>query len=106
VSNRRKIRPAPEPRSRALVRYPYPDDVPADSAAGRVLRAPALRRREPTVAELVELSGYGYDVITGPRPIEVVETADGLRFENLHRVGWPAACGCGTPTYTPEATDQ
>jgi hypothetical protein len=103
LSNRRKIRPAPEPRLRALVRVPDPADVDPDSRHGRVLHAPALRRRPPTVAELVELSSHGFDVTTGPRPIVAVDTAMGVRFENLHRAGWPADCGCGTPTCSGEA---
>lgn len=104
MSNRRNIRSAPEPRLRALVRYPA--GVPAGSAADRVLRAPALHRRQPTVVELIELSTYGYDVVTGPRSIVVVDTAEGVRYENLHRAGWPDACDCGTPTCTPEAAGR
>lgn len=96
MSNRRKIRSASEPRPRALVHVPNPRDVDPHSPHGRALHAPALHRREPSVEELVELASHGYDVTTGPRAITAVDTAEGVRFENLHRVGWPDRCGCGS----------
>jgi hypothetical protein len=56
-----------------------------------------------SVEELVWLADVGYDVVTGPRPIIAVETSAGTRFENLHKIGWPATCDCGTPSCAPEA---
>jgi hypothetical protein len=101
--NRRRRRAVPGQPAEALIRIENPDDIPADSPHGRLLRAPALSRRLPTVAELAWLSDLGYDVITGPTRIHAVETAEGTRYENLHKVGWPEGCDCRTSVCSGEA---
>jgi hypothetical protein len=79
-----------------------PADIDPDSLHGRIRAAPALSRRLPTVAELAWLSELGYDVVTGPSLIHAVETAEGTRYEDLHKIGWPQACGCNVPACTGE----
>lgn len=97
MSNRRRQQAAPGRGTRThIVHVKDTDDIDPDSPHGRVFHAPELRRREPTVAELDWLA-HRYDVITSPTPIVVIETAAGLRFEGLHRTGWPDLCGCGSP---------
>lgn len=97
MSNRQRLRAAPGRLSGTrLAHVPDPRDIHPDSPHDRVLRSPALRRRPPTVQELVWLADR-YDVVTSPTPIVVIETEAGLRFEGLHWRGWPAACDCGSP---------